>query len=272
MLMGAALAAFCAACFFGGQALRENITAGRAAEQPDAPATQPPALVTPTPGVTVSLAPLETETPAMSEPASNTVTVTRDEKSGDIIISRPVTTAGVPTPLPTANVAGGGGELPTVDGVYYGDHPGETSSPAPEATPVSTPAPAATPVQGDKTTDRREDPAPSPSDTPYPIAKPSSKPTPAPTPAPTPKPSQAPETTPAPEATPTPSSSPAWKEEETDYSTKPDWVGTEGERTPDGKWEYGYVPGFGWDWYGTDDGGLSGIADFELTGNHVGTM
>lgn len=244
-----------------GQALRENITAGRATEQPDAPATQPPALVTPTPGVTVSLAPMETDAPAMSEPASNTVTVTRDKESGDIIISRPVTTAGVPTPLPTANVAGGGGELPTVDGVYYGDHPGETSSPV----PVSTPAPVATPVQGDKTTDRREDPVPSPSDTPYPIAKP----TPAPTPAPTPKPSQASETTPAPSSTPTSSGT---QEGGTTSDGKPNWEGYDGERTPDGKWVYEYAYGFGWDWYGTDNGGSSGVADFELTGNHVGTM
>lgn len=246
-IVGGLLCVFAMACYFGGQSLSQYISDQRTdelqqetqpIETPDAPETAKP---------TVSIPPLSTEavtyTPPVTKP-SDSVTV-REEEDGTLVVTPNWSSPPASSAAPTANMAGGGGDMNMVDDVYYGEKVDATPTPK-----ASVPPPTSTPVA-----------TPKPSE--------SGKPTEAPdkTPAPTPKPVE-------PSAQPTPTPTP--EVPSGGGSTPPVDNGThkDGDISPDGRYEYWF--GFGWVDRTSTNGGTgwddSDMITGGLSGEKIGEM
>lgn len=241
-------------CIFGGKALVKYTEEQQLAElkaQQTKPVETPTAapenvVYTLPPAVTYTMSPAAT---GSNPPAVDTVETDED---GNVIITpdfenqaNGATEIIQPDVQVTANVGGGGGEIPMEsDGVYRGEgQPSATSTPAATPEPTQTTPPAVT-------------------------STPKPEQTPAPSATPTPKPEQ----TPAPAATPSQTPQP-----DNGNGGPPNRKGAyDGEISPDGKYEWvdaGNLSG----WYdrSSSSGGGNGNdydPDAELSGEKVGSF
>lgn len=192
ILLAVGLAIFAVACIFGGQALADREQQKQLAEwqaqQTISPTSEPSEAtvapqvtptVTATPGADSSPEAVATKTPTSDDEAEagnneSGDTVIVDEDGNETIIpdfehqSENADKLTKPDELGAeANMNGGGGYIPTKDGVYYGDDYdyGESETPSPSPAPAASATPSPTPTATPK-------PTPQPAATPAPTTSP----------------------------------------------------------------------------------------------------